>query len=115
MKNLILRTAALSLAALLAACGGPVTDDTSPAGVAVQTGVPTTTVTATTGVTSVSAAATASTAAATVTVTTVAANSPAPDCAADGCSSPRIIDANAEAWRYDAMRRAALDGGNPQS
>lgn len=109
MKNLLLRTAALSLAALLAACGGPVTDDLNPAGVAVQTGVPTTTVTATTGVTSVSGAGGGAAAA------KVAANSPAPDCAADGCRSPRIIDANAEAWRYDAMRRAALDGGTPQS
>lgn len=107
MKNLILRTAALSLAALLAACGGPVTDDMNPAGAAVQTGVPTTTVTATSGVTRAAAT--------TAAATTVAANSPAPDCAADGCRSPRIIDANAEAWRYDAMRRAALDGGNPQS
>jgi hypothetical protein len=34
---------------------------------------------------------------------------PAPDCAADGCKGPRIIDANAEAYRYDAMRRAAAD------
>lgn len=109
MKNLLLRTAALSLAALLTACGGPVTDDASPAGAAVQTGVPTTTVTATTGVTSVTGAGGGA------AVATVAANSPAPDCAADGCRSPRIIDANAEAWRYDAMRRAALDGGNPQS
>jgi hypothetical protein len=32
---------------------------------------------------------------------------PAPDCAADGCQGLRIIDANAEAYRYDAMRRAA--------
>jgi hypothetical protein len=26
-----------------------------------------------------------------------------PDCAADGCKSLRIIDANAEAYRYEAM------------
>lgn len=41
---------------------------------------------------------------------------PAPDCAADGCKALRIIDGNAEAFRYDAMRRAALEqaagGGN---
>jgi hypothetical protein len=43
----------------------------------------------------------------------VSANSPAPDCAADGCKSLRIIDANAEAYRYEAMRRAAADA--PQS
>jgi hypothetical protein len=34
---------------------------------------------------------------------------PAPDCAADGCQGLRIIDANAEAYRYDAMRRAAAE------
>ena len=43
------------------------------------------------------------------TAAQVAAAMPAPDCAADGCKSPRIIDANAEAYRYDAMRRAAAD------
>jgi hypothetical protein len=43
------------------------------------------------------------------TAAQVAAAMPAPDCAADGCKSPRIIDANAEAYRYDAMRRAALE------
>jgi hypothetical protein len=32
---------------------------------------------------------------------------PLPDCAAEGCKSLRIIDANAEAYRYEAMRRAA--------
>lgn len=47
----------------------------------------------------------------------VAAAMPAPDCAADGCKGPRIIDANAEAYRYDAMRRAAADqaAGNGNS
>jgi hypothetical protein len=47
----------------------------------------------------------------------VSAAMPAPDCAADGCKSPRIIDANAEAYRYDAMRRAALEqaAGNTNS
>ncbi|MGJ7918420.1 hypothetical protein ACI48D_23490 [Massilia sp. LXY-6] len=39
----------------------------------------------------------------------VSAAMPAPDCATDGCKSLRIIDANAEAYRYDAMRRAAAD------
>lgn len=43
------------------------------------------------------------------TAAQVAAAMPAPDCAADGCKSLRIIDANAEAYRYDAMRRAAAD------
>jgi hypothetical protein len=39
----------------------------------------------------------------------VSAAMPAPDCAADGCQGLRVIDANAEAYRYDAMRRAAAD------
>lgn len=42
-------------------------------------------------------------------------NSPVPDCAAEGCSSLRIIDGNAEAYRIDAMRRAAADDGRNQS
>lgn len=37
--------------------------------------------------------------------------SPAPDCAADGCAGLRIIDGNAEAFRIDAMRRAAQEDG----
>jgi hypothetical protein len=50
------------------------------------------------------------TAAATMTSSAQAATTmPAPDCAADGCQGLRIIDANAEAYRYDAMRRAAAD------
>lgn len=36
---------------------------------------------------------------------------PAPDCAADGCAGLRIIDGNAEAFRIEAMRRAAQDQG----
>ena len=34
---------------------------------------------------------------------------PAPDCAPEGCQGLRIIDGNAEAFRIDAMRRAAQD------
>lgn len=45
----------------------------------------------------------------------VSANMPAPDCAAEGCGSLRIIDGNAEAWRVDAQRRAAMDAALPQS
>ena len=37
-------------------------------------------------------------------------NNPTPDCAAEGCASLRIIDGNAEAYRIDAMRRAAAGG-----
>lgn len=36
---------------------------------------------------------------------------PAPDCAADNCAGLRIIDGNAEAFRIDAMRRAAQENG----
>ena len=36
-----------------------------------------------------------------------AGKSPVPDCAPEGCTRLRIIDGNAEAWRIDAMRRAA--------
>jgi len=36
---------------------------------------------------------------------------PAPDCAADNCAGLRIIDGNAEAFRIDAMRRAAQESG----
>ncbi|UVW29946.1 hypothetical protein [Massilia sp. H6] len=43
------------------------------------------------------------------------ANAPLPDCAADGCSSLRIIDGNAEAYRIDAMRRAAAGDGKGES
>lgn len=45
----------------------------------------------------------------------VAANMPAPDCAAEGCSSLRIIDGNAEAFRLDIQRRDALQASLPQS
>lgn len=45
----------------------------------------------------------------------MSANNPAPDCAAEGCGSLRIIDGNAEAWRVDAQRRAAMDAALPQS
>jgi hypothetical protein len=76
---------ALGLAALLAACGGGAIDQptqTAAVGVSSQSG----------GGAKV-----------------VAAAMPAADCAADGCKSLRIIDANAEAYRYDAMRRAAAN------
>lgn len=36
---------------------------------------------------------------------------PAPDCAAENCAGLRIIDGNAEAFRLDAMRRAAQENG----
>ncbi|MEH6437228.1 hypothetical protein [Massilia sp. DD77] len=45
----------------------------------------------------------------------VSANMPAPDCAAEGCGSLRIIDGNAEAFRIDAQRRDALQASLPQA
>jgi hypothetical protein len=40
---------------------------------------------------------------------------PQPDCAPQGCKALRIIDANAEMYRLEAQRRAAAaeDDGNP--
>lgn len=90
MKLNVFRTAlGLTLAAMLAACGAGSTSE-QPAQVAglVQTAN-----------------------GSAQPVTTVAtASMPAPDCAAENCQSLRIIDANAEAYRYDAMRRAAAEG-----
>ena len=76
---------ALGIAVTLAACGGGQADQ------------PTVT------------AATVTMASASGVTAQGATSMPAPDCAADGCKRPRIIDANAEAYRYDAMRRAAAD------
>ena len=94
MKLNALRLASgLCLTALLAACGaGNTSVQPTQTAALVQTAT--------------------GTAQATVTVAT--ATMPAPDCAAQGCQGLRIIDANAEAFRYDAMRRAAAEG-NPQS
>ena len=50
-----------------------------------------------------------------IAVAAAGPNNPTPDCAAEGCASLRIIDGNAEAYRIDAMRRAAADTGNSQS
>jgi hypothetical protein len=85
MKFSAVRTAfALSLTVLLAACGsGAQIDQPTQTAAMIQTSAQ------------------------------ASANSPAPDCAADGCKGLRVIDANAEAYRYEAMRRAAADA--PQS
>ena len=82
MKLHALRSAsALGLAVILAACGGGQADQPTRTAMAMQ---------------SSSAA-------------NVSAAMPAPDCAADGCKALRVIDGNAEAYRYEAMRRAAAD------
>jgi len=111
MKFLTLRTlSALSLAALLAACGGPQDELPTQSAASIQTGSATTSVhvsaNASTGSTSTTATGTA---AGSNTVPTASATMPQPDCAAEGCNGPRIIDANAEAWRYAAMQRAAAE------
>lgn len=114
MKFLTLRTlSALSLAALLAACGGPQDELPTQTAASIQTGSATTSVhvSAAAGTGSTGAATTGATgsAAGSSAVPTASATMPQPDCAADGCNGPRIIDANAEAWRYAAMQRAAAD------
>jgi hypothetical protein len=94
---------ALGLAVLLAACGGGQADQPAQTAMAVQSG-------------GAQAAVQASVPAADQTgapaAAQVAANMPLPDCAAEGCKSLRIIDGNAEAYRYEAMRRAAADGAH---
>lgn len=112
----ILRTiSALLLASSLAACGGQYDIDTS-----VQTAATTTVRSAAPQATMTAAPTTAeaaplagSTVPATITI--ASATMPAPDCAAEGCSGLRIIDGNAEAWRIDAQRRAALEASLPQT
>jgi hypothetical protein len=76
---------ALCIAVILAACGGGQADQLTQTAAAV-------TVSGQSG-------------AAAQVVSTM----PAPDCAPEGCKSLRIIDGNAEAYRYDAMRRAELE------
>ena len=114
MKLLTLRTLfALSLAALLAACGGPQDELPTQTAASIQTGSATTSVnvSAATSTGSTGAATTGATgsAAGSSAVPTASATMPQPDCAADGCNGPRVIDANAEAWRYAAMQRAASE------
>jgi hypothetical protein len=105
---------ALALAALLAACGGGQADESTQTAMAVQSGSG-----AQAGVLAGTPAAGAPAAGASANGAAapaqVAANMPLPDCAADGCKSLRIIDGNAEAYRYEAMRRAAADGNTANS
>ena len=92
---------ALILTSLLAACGGG--GDTEPAAyMPIATAAATISVGAPTSPTAAASAAPAS-------VAVASASMPAPDCAAEGCASLRIIDGNAEAWRIDAARRAAVE------
>lgn len=99
-----LRTiAALATTVLLTACGAGQHDSQ-----AVQTQTAAITV-------STPAAAAAAPSTGAPVAPSVAANMPAPDCAAEGCGSLRIIDGNAEAFRLDIQRRDALQASLPQS
>lgn len=112
MKNQILSTiSAIALTVLLTACGGQQDFQTAAGASAsaiaaspVQAGADADAATAPAGVASAVVGNTAAPAA-----IVVAANMPQPDCAPEGCNSLRIIDGNAEAWRIDAARRAALE------
>lgn len=103
MKISFLRSAfAFVLPALLAACGvGNPSDRQLQTASMIETKVQTgdAMASATAPVTVAAAADAAATAPA------LAANMPQPDCIADGCKGLRIIDANAEAFRYAALQR----------
>lgn len=93
MKLLSFRSAlGTALIALLAACGGQSQDAGQPA---LQTAA----------------------VMQTVAVGQADQAAPVPDCAPQHCEGLRIIDGNAEAFRVDAQRRAALDAedGVPQA
>jgi len=122
MNSPLLRTVlAFSLAALLAACGAGTTDQPDAQGTSLMTGVSTTSAAISAAGTGVTSAGTTTTTANTSTspgtgstgaapaIPVASAAGPQPDCAAEGCSSPRIIDGNAEAWRYAAMQRTAAE------
>jgi len=104
--------AACALALVLSACGGQhdVGAASASAGSVVASPIPATG-SASASPEPTSTVTLASAAAATRVPPRIAANMPEPDCAAEACSSLRIIDGNAEAWRIDAPRRAALAAG----
>jgi len=85
-----------SLLALLTACGAGAPTDAIDASAAVK-------VATTASASSVSQA----TGQAATPVQAVTAQQPLPDCQPENCAGLRIIDGNAEAFRIDAMRRAA--------
>ena len=112
--NISFRTfAAIALTTLLTACGAGQQDSQSAMtlGSAVQSDV------GAAALASTSLASTSAAASSTGPAVAAAAgpNNPAPDCAAEGCASLRVIDGNAEAYRVDAMRREAADNGATQS
>jgi hypothetical protein len=83
---------AVSLAVVLTACGGtdPDTETSFQA----------------TGVMTVQVAGNVGNSAGNGAAQPAQATEPQPDCAPEGCNGLRIIDANAEAYRMDAMKRA---------
>ena len=96
------RAFGLVLPVLLAACGvGNPSDVQLRTAATIETRVQAADATA-----SANAVTAAAAAAPAATVPTLAANMPQPDCVADGCKGLRIIDANAEAFRYAALHRA---------
>lgn len=105
-----LRTvSALAVALLLTACGGQA-DTLADTSAPMQLASVVTSTTGSADTPAISGAAAGAQAAAAQAGAIVASTSmPAPDCAAEGCASLRIIDGNAEAWRIDAQRRAELD------
>lgn len=104
---------ALTLTSVLAACGGQYDNDATAqtASATITASAPILVDTAETGPNTSAIPAPR----APVVATVASATMPAPDCAAEGCASLRIIDGNAEAWRIDARRRAALEASLPQS
>jgi hypothetical protein len=101
---------AIALTALLTACGAgqPETPSMSKTAASVQSDV-----IPAMGPTSTAAAANVSASAGTApAIAATGPNMPTPDCAAEACAGLRIIDGNAEAYRLDAMRRAAADGSD---
>lgn len=86
-----------SLLALLTACGAGAPTGAIDASAAVKV--------ATTA--SGASAFQATSAQAALPVQAVTAQQPLPDCQPENCAGLRIIDGNAEAFRIDAMRRAA--------
>ncbi|WP_020653527.1 hypothetical protein [Massilia niastensis] len=101
-----LRTvSALALAALLTACGAGQQDVQAPASLA--TVVSSSASNRDAGPTASASSAAAAPAASAPVASVASANMPVADCEPEGCSSLRIIDGNAEAYRIDAQRRAS--------
>ena len=99
---------AIALAALLSACGAGQQD--TQASMQLASSMQSDLTTPPAAMTSTDAAAQAGASTGPAVAAAAGPNNPAPDCAAEGCGSLRIIDGNAEAFRVDAMRRNAGDG-----